>query len=471
MQRYTCFTLISGIIATHSAALATMTPTFERGEKTTYFSSPRGVQEVCIIPKKYPGAKYQKKDLKKEQELCNYSFYPTTAADDAAGKKTVALCAKTNSTNPGVNIFEIPDQQTKLELEKKGCEGAEKIGKYKNSTSCSYAPSIVGYYHLSRILGGIGNVPVSVLRSMDIETHKALAAKGVNGTTAKGDELIHTTWSGLNSILNQGLNSSRKDLVLSDDGQQSYGAFIVNPKKEEFFKDLFTPGPDRAIAFRDKNVFFQLVRNPSPLNTFVSHEWKQENVQKLYTMRDVTEFILLDHILDQQDRFGNTAEQDQFVYMAKDNTDAKTYELQSSRDKADVDKDETEGLRDTSKPVFTIKKMILKDNDCGVSKTNVVKEAGLLKEIRHMHPKTYKKLLELQRSVTQNKEFFIYNLMFTATDYNETVANINDAANTLKSLCDAGQLRLDLDVDEYLETGIASQGSCSLPPIESTPKQ
>ena len=47
--------------------------------------------------------------------------------------------------------------------------------KYKLSTSCSYTPSLLAYYHLSRVLGNIVNVPVAVVRTLDLDRHKAVA--------------------------------------------------------------------------------------------------------------------------------------------------------------------------------------------------------------------------------------------------------------------------------------------------------
>jgi hypothetical protein len=452
------------VLFSAASAQATLTPTIKRGDKNIYFNSPNGVQEVCVIPKHYPDIKYKKKNLKKEVELCSYNFYPS---NDSA-QPTVALCPKTNSTNPGVNIFEIDTAkgQSKQSLEASKCAGADKIGKYKNSTSCSYTPALLGYYHLSQILGGIGRVPPAVLRTMDKKTHIAIANKGIAQTPAA--ELINQTWRGLLSILNQGLAHPKKDLVLSDDGNQSYGAFIQNPKKEGIYKLLFNAGPDRAVAFRDKNPIFAAVRDRNSLDKIVSSQWNQANVQKLLAMRDVTEFIILDHILDQQDRFGNIAYQPRFAYFKKDEAADTDMDLTLENDADDFTKDSQAGLTDPSKPAVAINSMILKDNDCGVSKTNVVKAAGLLKYVAHMNPKTYKKLLKFQASVANNKSFFTSNLMFTQKDYDEMVINTNDAVNILKTNCKSGALKLDLDVEEYLSKGTVTPGSCELPAEKTT---
>lgn len=451
-------TLVLGVLTLSMTAQATLTPTLERGERNLYFQSPGGVQEVCVIPQHYPGINYKNKDLEKEQKLCSYSFYDLSAGDQAAGREAVAICAKTNSTNPGVDIFKVDTAagQTKASVEAARCEGAKKISKYKNSTSCSYTPSIISYYHVSQILGGIGRVPPAVLRTMDRDTHLTIARQGVS-RTRQGD-LINTTWRGLLSILTEGLSSSRKDLVLSDDGRQSYGALTDNVRGEEFYTELFNNGTDRAAAFRDRNAMFALVKNPAPLEQIVPAAWNQATLQRLYAMRDITEFIVLDHILDQQDRFGNIAYQPRLTYFKRQ--DDGSVELTLEKEMADYERDVAAGIGDNSKAPITIKSMILKDNDCGVSKTNVVKNAGLLRLVRHMSTKTYRKLLDFQASVTANRSFFTSNLVFTNADYNEMVANINDAVNILKTNCRSGALKLDLNLDEYLSTGRTTPGSC-----------
>lgn len=463
MKKQLGYSVSVGLMISSLAAQATMTPTYERGLKNVYFTSPNGVQEVCVIPSHYPEIKYKKKDQKKEEKLCSYSFYDTSASDQAEGKETVALMPKLNSTNPGVNIYEIPKGATAEQvISSKGeLDGASKIGKYKNSTSCSYTPSLVGYYHVSRILGGIARVPIAVLRSMDIETHKDIAEIGVRQT--KVGDLINTTWASLLSSLSSGLASTKKDLLMTDDGKQSYGAVIVNPKNEKSYGDLFTGGPDRAAAFRDKNEIFKLVKNQAPISSIAPSSWTQKSVQNLFAMRDASEFILLDHLLDQQDRFGNIAFQIKLAYMTQETKNSVTDTDLEAADQEDYDKDKKENTVVLDKAPLAIKSMILKDNDCGVSKTNVVKAAGLLKLVAHMNPKTYKKLIQFQRSIGANAAFFTKNLMFTATDYRELVANVNDAVQILSSNCASGKLKLDLDLETYLTTGAVKAASCDVP--------
>lgn len=469
MKNVTQFFLTTLISA---QAMATLTPTLERGDKNIYFNSPRNIQEVCVIPKHYPNASYKKSDLETEQKLCSYSFYKVTVAEAQLGFQSAAICPKLNSTNPGTEFHKIPENMTKEDVEINLCEGASKIGKFKNSTSCSYAPSIIGYYHVSRILGGIGRVPPSVLRSVDIETHKKVAEKAIKLTSKDPSALIYQTWTSLYTKLRQGLAHKDKDLLLSDDGQQSYGAFIKNPSQEEFYKELFTSGADRAVAFRDKNFIFQMVKDKKSIEQIVANQWEATNIQKLYAMRDATEFILLDHLLDQQDRFGNIAYQNRLVYQAKDQKTGQII-LKIADDMEEYTVDKNSGIVISQFQPIQFKSMLLKDNDCGVSKENKVKIAGLLNEISHMNPKTYKKLMQLQKEMssqamlengqTQEKtiaQFFTRNLMFSGFDYKEFVANVADAARIIKTNCQSGKLKLDLDIETYLTTGKINAAAC-----------
>lgn len=472
------------VLWTSQTTLATLTPSLERGDRNVYYTSPRGVSEVCVIPKHFPEAKYTESDLKIENKLCSLNFYSETNSASTNEANAVAICPKLNSTNPGVDIFSIPgvdklnksdsnylEELTKLksDFEKINCEdktdSAEKIGKYKNSTSCSYAPSLLAYYHVSRILGGIGNVPPAVLRSMDIQTHKSLASKALSITKSSkvndlaSQPLIYQTWYSLNNFLNAGLNGSKKDQLLSDDGQQSYGAVIINPKGEEFYKEFFTAGADRALAFKDKNDVFKLVKNSISIEGIIgSAPINQTSLQKMIAMQDVTEFILLDHILDQQDRFGNIAFQTVTAYLKEKENGEVELERTKKMEKYEEDKKQGQALSEA----FSVKAMVLKDNDCGVSKENRIKAAGLLKEISHMNPDTYNRLLDFSQTVRtpEAAKFFKSNMMLTTTDYNEMVANIDDAVKILKSNCQSGKLKLDLDIATYFTKGPVTNWSC-----------
>src|SRR6185312_10481683 len=107
-------------------------------------------------------------DAEREAQLCSYEI-----------SQNVAVCGKTNSTNPGLIFYELAQGQQARDVERANCKDAKALAKYKLSTSCSYAPSLLAYYHVSRYLGNILQVPPSVVRTVDLTTHKDLGRRTV----------------------------------------------------------------------------------------------------------------------------------------------------------------------------------------------------------------------------------------------------------------------------------------------------
>ena len=185
------------------AAMSTTTPRGSQVIQIPIANSSRA--EICVIPKKYPNAIYTDKDLKNEQELCSL-----------AGVEPVALCPKMLSTNPAVEFFSIPEGMTAAEVEAKSChvQDSKKLAKYKASVSCSYTPSLLSYYHISKILGNVLQVPSVIVRTLDLEKHKKIAAKAESLMT---ESLLKTVWTGYNAHLKAGRASSKKDLLVTTD--------------------------------------------------------------------------------------------------------------------------------------------------------------------------------------------------------------------------------------------------------------
>ncbi|MFN7905316.1 MAG: hypothetical protein ACK5P5_09035 [Pseudobdellovibrionaceae bacterium] len=388
------------MIATFSVqSFATLTPSYPRGEEIISHEVGGGrAPEICIIPKKLPGAAYSKSDLENEKELCGFHIGVNAAA-----------CGKENSTNPGVNFFtpEVPKntpanviQQMVTQLQQSDCTAknaqgkkADKDAKYKLSTSCSYSPSLLAYYHMSRALGNIVNVPPAVLRTMDLGRHIAIGEKSLKDTEGKG--LINDTWRSLMTQLRAGRNSNKKDLLFTDDFDQSYGALQKNPKEENIFqekkqklyKEFFNEGEDRAVSFRENNAIYRMLRNK---NLTVPRIFNSANVQEMVHLRDAADFILLDTILGQQDRFGNI----HFI-------EKHFYTWTNAQGQFDVKSERKPEKIPAGVPSVAVKEMLLKDNDCGVAKENRIAAAGLLNNVAHMSPKTYKALLALERIIDQ----------------------------------------------------------------------
>lgn len=428
---------------------ATLSTNAPRGEQTVPIPVAGRKAEICVIPKHFANGQYSDKDQQAEGNLCSFDTSTNTA-----------VCPKTNSTNPGLDFHAAPTGSTLKAVEDANCKtaGAKKVAKYKLSTSCSYTPSILGYYHMSRILGDIGDVPPSVLRTYDLQEHIALGRIALRETP--GTALIHQTWAALMAQLTAGANASRRDLLLTDDFVQSYGALSVNPTKDTFYREFFTPGANnvaRATNFRDKNPIMQLLARPADASTLVGRTFTAQNVQTMVQLKDASDMIVIDTLMNQQDRFGNIAFVETYYYLdKKDLNPGGNPKLKSSRKLAP---DEV-----TQLGAVQIKKMLLKDNDCGVAKQNIAKQAGLADHMSHIDPNTYHRLLQLDQGADSmnTRTFFQQELLFTPQDYAGFRANLKELAGKLHQACTQGRLKLDLDLQAHFSGAPLQAQSCEV---------
>jgi len=422
-------------------AQATLTPNMP-GRGAQKIAMDRG--EICYIPNRLEGSKFSKKDLEKEQELCSMNI-----------GTSAAVCGKVESTNPALEFYEIADGYTASQMEANGCflqkPGGEKgdnafkkAAKYKLSTSCSYTPSLLSYYHVSRFLGNINQVPAVVLRTVDAATHKAIGDK-TYATIKNKTDLIAQTWAGLLSILTKKQAHAKATNVFTDDYQYSFGALQHNPSKEEKYSELFNGGsdqPTRTANFKAKNATYLRLTNAAAIGNL---NWSQANAQEVLKMQNVADMILLDTMLSQQDRLGNLHYTMEAYAVVKD---AKTGKTQV--DKLDsLSKKDIAAGKTYPAGTLMLKKMMMKDNDCGVAKENHIKNGKLLEGVRHFNPETFEKLLKLYKLINtaEGQAFFKLETSMTATDITTFKTNVAHSVNVLVNTCKAGQLSLDLDLD------------------------
>ncbi|MCB0394051.1 MAG: hypothetical protein KDD25_05800, partial [Bdellovibrionales bacterium] len=187
-------------LITGFSAWAQLDDSQPRGQQTWTFTSPSNVQEHCYATKSFPGftmsENQRAKDFKDESRLCQIDFYQ-------AGALNTAVCPKLSSTNPGVEVFEMEGEDKFDTFQNTQCAlkdgpDRDKIAKFKSSVSCSNTSSIIGYYHLSRIIDTNSKVPVSVIRTMDLTFHLKLRdlALELLGKFGKAGDLIFATWKG-----------------------------------------------------------------------------------------------------------------------------------------------------------------------------------------------------------------------------------------------------------------------------------
>jgi hypothetical protein len=95
--------------------------------------------------------------------------------------------------------------------------------------------------------------------------------------------------------------------------------------------------------------------------------------------------------------------------------------------------------------------MIMKDNDAGLISGNSAKSYHLLDKISHMDPKTYNRLLDLQKELQKPEvaQWYQTELVFTPANFNTVKSNVDEAVGILSSRKDKG-LFLDASLSQAL---------------------
>jgi len=412
-----------------------------RGTRTVEFSVPGNrPPEIGVIPKHLPFGKYRgedgSKDIAEEQELVRYDFYKlgNTAADGA-----VALCPKDKSTSAAVELFAVPDNAPKSGPEtpayctaiRKSSKDLAKFKQTDNVFTTTSTAAILGYYHLSRVLGDICEIEPAVLRTMDIEQHKRVvkmaADLGIRGTVRK-------SWDLFNRYYANPRGSSVAQTLFTKDFLQIYGGLEKNARGEEHYTEWLAVGANLSSTRA-----FQNMADSRPAQAILgSRGFTQSNVQALIAMRDMSEMILLDYLMAQSDRLtgGNISDYATIYYQDQG-------QIKNTR-KADT--------VPAGATAVTVKKLIIVDTDAGLLNQNVFEQKGYLNRISHMHPDTFARLVDFaQRWKTDPsvKGFFHEECTFSNSQLARFEKYLLNAATVLQSRKDRGQLRLDLSLDDF----------------------
>ncbi len=440
-------------------AFATLTPSVPRGEQLILINEPGQTTQICVIPKRLNRAMYSEKDLQKELELCSL-----TRGVNAA------VCPKTNSTNPGLEFYSLPAGTSAADVEARSCfmqKPAARVGanlltkeaKYKYSTSCSYTPSILSYYHVSRILGGACDVPPSVLRTFDLDEHARIGRIAVAKTSP--DDTINMTWKSYLSFVENKTTTKKKDQLFTDNLDESYGALIFNPPNGESYATEFYNGgpnqPARYENFKAKNLIYKSLVSSTSAQSMIGRDFTAANVQKMEQLKDLADMIVLDTMLNQEDRMGNIEYTMKLVYL--DTNDRNSRGVPRLKFEKVSDKN----IAALGNNAVQVKKMLLKDNDCGVSRENHSRTFSMIESVAHISPLTYQRLLMLNQQIDQPavKELFVKGMMYTGSDFASVRANLAHVAKTIQNNCRSGKLKLDLDAEAHFSGQTPSQ-TCDL---------
>lgn len=428
------------VLVSTTAIAQHYSPSTARGLITQKFKSPGGLVEECVVSKPLPGFPGADNEawLNKEARLCSYNFY-------AANDSVIGVCPKLNSTNPGIDLYKIAKER-KADFERRSCALQDipesKISKFKQSVSCSYTPSIISYYQLGKALGSL-NIPPAVIRTMDSKEHQRIRSQAQEILKARGQsgELIYKTWSGSWGSVYQSPRSSAGQRVFTSDLSQIYGAMSVNPSNELKYREVYGSWrryDDRHIAIKSQAPY-QNVMSRRDLQALVGTTPSAASVQTLVQMKDVADMLVIDYIFGQWDRPGNIHYQMK-LYHSNDGVQWKSLAAENSA---------LAGEHQSAKYKFQIKEMILKDNDCGIAKGNATKKFGLINEIAHISPKTYQLVQKLAQNWSTLRGHVQSEWLLSDSDFRVVGSDLQGLAQHLRSRCQAGRLKLDLDLSRH----------------------
>lgn len=412
---------------------AQMDMSVQRGSERIIFKD----NDQCIVPMSYDIKNktiLNKSFSSKQNKLCELDFY----SDEG-----IAICPKDYSTNPAVEVYDVSKTHwNKVQFESEHClkdkskRDGKKLAKFKQSITCSYTPSILGYYALSQLLKGAGNVPEAVIRTMPLNMHKVIMEQGISGRLSKMWELFRKIYK----------NPSAYPTIVTSDHEQIYGALSKNPTGENFYTEFYGPRhtyEQGLWAFLQTHVY-KAITNPDALA--LPKKFNQILAQKIQAMKDASDMIIMDTMMNQQDRFGNVHSEPFYHYI-----DQGKLKSESAKN---LTPEQISALN--AKGAVMVKELLLKDNDCGVVKTNHFVNNKILETLRHISPVTYYAILKLALAAEESsfQDYLKNELLFTEKDINSSrgiLTNLKKIVSVLKSKCKAKILRLDLDVETYLE--------------------
>jgi len=463
-----------------SLALLPLTPAlaFDTVKGTeTRFTSYNGVEERCVQIAPVPDGAYDKSDLKDETRLCSVDFY-----DEA-----VALCPKIWSTSLAIVAYDIsegPMQGKRAKFQEEVCATGKLAKEFakddlarlkttmnRETTSATHSAAALLYYHFSRALGLTTKVPAAVWRSVDKDVMLNEVALSGAEFTAYDTRMAknHAAWQTLvDTIRNPAgyddpFYGTSADLLTAD-GRQIYGVFYKGSGDE--YGPIMNAGGDAGengegyAGFRKVPAYVALT-TPAPLTDAIARglaegtddptqeEDTAANItprQMAYWMRELSEVVLVDFMLGQQDRLSNI-EYVPYWYWLKD---GKAERVRT--------KDGKPGEGDVPADAMLIRRTRLNDNDAAgrPEYDNWTRKLGLLEELRHFDAGVYRRLMAMAADFQAKGPTYVWlsESFGLGPDQVAMIAdNTSAAAAILRATCERGELSFDLDPDTFFEAG------------------
>jgi hypothetical protein len=442
-------------------------------------------KEQCITLNRFSqasGSQYRLTDANDEAKLCGVDFT----------NKGIGLCPKTWSTSPGTIVYDISQSKynghpeafeaeycPKQRALKGKVEGVERLASYKQSingqfnqrTSATFSQASPLYYHFSRYFNATVDVPVAVIRTMDVQEHNhRVTAKGL--TLARGGMILNG-WKVVNSAeKNPSGYVPVNEFYYGDPRYELlYGTMLKARGSRygaEFNGDIVGKGYSAQYVFLQQTPAFLALANPQDFadaaDAGLGESKKNATVaralganvskeQMMVWMKEASEIYILDYIFSQQDRPGNIDYVWEWYYV--DNLgQVKPIRVDSEVERNAMGSIPLSGEAKGSSKAVLIQETQINDNDAGGRRyANFTKKFSLLEKIHHLNRVTYRQLVHLADDFKAKGPLYNYlhETFYLSEGNTDLIAqNTIQAAQILENTCKAGTMKFDLDPEGYL---------------------
>jgi hypothetical protein len=415
-----------------------------------------------------PGRATLPEDAAAEQAFC--------AID--VNSASIAVCPKTWSTSPGAPVYSLSGTEWEgnaAQFEAQFCgvgghardRAHSELAIFKNSlngrkTSGTFAPAALLYYHFSRVLETQVQVPVAVRVEFPVAAYRARVVKpGLAYSDTGHLGMLHEGWLEMDRALADPAAYSHRREIFAADGQWLWGVFLLEEGRRY--------GPEvngtRASGWGDgQNRDFQqtapflALRKDLPLAQAIAAGIEQARrdegmaaelpaetppPQVARWMRDITEIVILDYMLRQQDRIGNV----DYVWRWHWLEDG---ELQLA------------AARPAGSNALRLRLSVLNDNDAGVraSYANYATRTDMLADWHHMDAGLYRRVQALAADFEGSgpvAQALRRNYRISTREAEGIIERGIELAARLRQRCAAGALRFDLSPQGMLSPDAAKE--------------
>jgi len=403
-------------------------------------------------------------DRQAEQRFCQI---------DLAGE-SAAICPKIWSTSPGALLYDLAGTEWEGRTPAFEADVCPRGGKardaarselaiFKNSlngreTSGTFAPASLLYYHFSRLLQTRVQVPVAVLAEFHAQAYRSrVVVPGLRESDSKNLKMLHAGWQEMDTALGAPGSYANKRELLTPDGRL-WGIFLLQeghrygPEVNGTRASGWGDGQNRDFQ---RTAPFLAMRKDLPLPEAIASAIAQAREdgamakalhsdvavpQVAWWMNDISEIVILDTILKQQDRIGNI----DYIWRWVWSEDGQV---------------RLAGSQPADATAVKLRVTVLNDNDAGVRSgyANYASRTGMLDGWHHMNEGLYHRVQALARDFESSGPVATAvreNYRLSSREAEGVISRGIAVAQHLRERCDAGELRFDLD----LETILAPRG-------------